>query len=74
MMVKSVWGHFYLNEFENTEPYERWRSMYLQGINKVSRAVIHIDDNKAKNKYKLLVEGDNLLHVMATRGNHSTTR
>uniref|UniRef100_A0A3Q1AIV8 DNA-directed RNA polymerase subunit n=1 Tax=Amphiprion ocellaris TaxID=80972 RepID=A0A3Q1AIV8_AMPOC len=35
---------------------------------KVARAVIHIDEQSGKNKYKLLVEGDNLRAVMATHG------
>ncbi|ETE69582.1 DNA-directed RNA polymerase III subunit RPC1, partial [Ophiophagus hannah] len=35
---------------------------------KVSRAVIHIDEQSGKEKYKLLVEGDNLRAVMATHG------
>lgn len=40
----------------------------VQGIPEVSRAVIHIDEQSGKNKYKLLVEGDNLRAVMATHG------
>ncbi|XP_071250702.1 DNA-directed RNA polymerase III subunit RPC1 isoform X1 [Salvelinus alpinus] len=40
----------------------------VQGIPEVSRAVIHIDEQTGKNKYKLLVEGDNLRSVMATHG------
>lgn len=38
-----------------------------QGIQNVTRAVIHIDEKKGET-YKLLVEGDNLLAVMATPG------
>lgn len=38
-----------------------------QGIQNVTRAVIHIDEKKSET-YKLLVEGDNLLAVMATPG------
>lgn len=34
----------------------------------MSRAVIHVDDKSGSPKYKLLVEGNNLLNVMATRG------
>lgn len=40
----------------------------VQGIPEVSRAVIHIDEQSGRNKYKLLVEGDNLRAVMATHG------
>ncbi|XP_029638657.1 DNA-directed RNA polymerase III subunit RPC1 isoform X1 [Octopus sinensis] len=39
----------------------------IKGIPSVTRAVIHQDEKKA-NHYKLLVEGDNLRAVMATRG------
>ena len=41
--------------------------MCVQGISTVSRAVIHIDEKQA-NKFKLLVEGNNLRQVIATRG------
>lgn len=40
----------------------------VQGIPEVARAVIHIDEQSGKNKYKLLVEGDNMRAVMATHG------
>ncbi|XP_077482360.1 DNA-directed RNA polymerase III subunit RPC1 isoform X1 [Stigmatopora argus] len=40
----------------------------VQGIPQVARAVIHIDEQSGKNKYKLLVEGDNMRAVMATHG------
>uniref|UniRef100_A0A3P8RTB4 DNA-directed RNA polymerase subunit n=1 Tax=Amphiprion percula TaxID=161767 RepID=A0A3P8RTB4_AMPPE len=40
----------------------------VQGIPEVARAVIHIEEQSGKNKYKLLVEGDNLRAVMATHG------
>lgn len=40
---------------------------FYQGIQNVTRAVIHIDEKKGET-YKLLVEGDNLLAVMATPG------
>ena len=40
----------------------------LQGIDSVSRAIIHIDERKGGEKYKLLVEGMNLQRVIATRG------
>jgi len=47
-------------------------SVLIKGYPTVSRAIIHIDeDSKGKNKdekYKLLVEGDDLRAVMATRG------
>lgn len=42
--------------------------MVVQGIPEVSRAVIHIDEQSGREKYKLLVEGDNLRAVMATHG------
>ena len=40
----------------------------FQGLPGVNRAVIHEDNSAGKTKYKLLVEGDNLKDVMATRG------
>lgn len=45
-----------------------WVQVVVQGIPEVSRAVIHIDEQSGKEKYKLLVEGDNLRAVMATHG------
>jgi len=39
----------------------------IKGISSVTRAVIHADE-KTGNTYKLLVEGDNLQAVLATRG------
>lgn len=48
----------------------------LQGVPGVSRAVIHLDEKSGGNKYKLLVEGNNLLQVMATpgvKGTHTTS-
>ncbi|KAG7251370.1 hypothetical protein CRUP_016604, partial [Coryphaenoides rupestris] len=39
---------------------EELPKVVVQGIPEVSRAVIHIDEQSGKNKYKLLVEGDNL--------------
>lgn len=42
-------------------------SVMIKGIQNVTRAVIHIDEKKGET-YKLLVEGDNLLAVMATPG------
>ncbi|MED6293712.1 DNA-directed RNA polymerase III subunit RPC1 [Characodon lateralis] len=47
---------------------EELPKVVVQGIPEVARAVIHIDEQKGKNKYKLLVEGDNLRAVMATHG------
>lgn len=44
-----------------------WK-VVVQGIPEVARAVIHIDEQSSKSKYKLLVEGDNLRAVMATHG------
>lgn len=43
-------------------------NVVVKGINSVSRAIIHKDENKEGEKYKLLVEGLNLQAVMATRG------
>ncbi|KAL7856483.1 hypothetical protein SRHO_G00153820 [Serrasalmus rhombeus] len=40
----------------------------VQGIPEVARAVIHIDEQSGRQKFKLLVEGDNLRAVMATHG------
>ena len=52
-----------------------WNQVYgishVQGYPTVSRAIIHVDEEKqkiGKERYKLLVEGDNLRAVMATRG------
>lgn len=42
--------------------------LILQGISSVTRAIIHMDEGKGGEKYKLLVEGMNLQAVMATRG------
>ncbi|XP_064369892.1 DNA-directed RNA polymerase III subunit RPC1 isoform X2 [Dromaius novaehollandiae] len=47
---------------------EELPKVVVQGIPEVSRAVIHIDEQSGKEKYKLLVEGDNLRAVMATHG------
>ena len=41
---------------------------YMQGISSVSRAIIHVDEGKGGERYKLLVEGMNLQGVMATMG------
>lgn len=40
----------------------------IKGVPSVNRAVIHEDDSGGKTRYKLLVEGDNLRDVIATRG------
>ncbi|XP_074647199.1 DNA-directed RNA polymerase III subunit RPC1-like [Tubulanus polymorphus] len=42
-------------------------NVMIKGIPHVTRAVIHIDEKKGT-RYKLLVEGNNLREVMATRG------
>uniref|UniRef100_A0A3P8RU80 DNA-directed RNA polymerase subunit n=1 Tax=Amphiprion percula TaxID=161767 RepID=A0A3P8RU80_AMPPE len=47
---------------------EELPKVVVQGIPEVARAVIHIEEQSGKNKYKLLVEGDNLRAVMATHG------
>ncbi|CAG04806.1 unnamed protein product, partial [Tetraodon nigroviridis] len=47
---------------------EELPKVVVQGIPEVSRAVIHIDEQSGRNKYKLLVEGDNMRAVMATHG------
>ncbi|CAH2321712.1 DNA-directed RNA polymerase III subunit RPC1 isoform X1 [Pelobates cultripes] len=55
---------------------EELPKVVVQGIPEVSRAVIHIDEQSGKEKYKLLVEGDNLRSVMAThgvKGSHTTS-
>jgi DNA-directed RNA polymerase III subunit RPC1 len=39
----------------------------------VNRAVIHNDDSGGQTRYKLFVEGDNLLEVMATPGVKGTS-
>nr|XP_018912364.1 PREDICTED: DNA-directed RNA polymerase III subunit RPC1 [Bemisia tabaci] len=43
-------------------------NVVISGLPGVNRAVIHEDNSAGKTKYKLLVEGDNLKDVMATRG------
>ncbi|KPI92105.1 DNA-directed RNA polymerase III subunit RPC1 [Papilio xuthus] len=43
-------------------------SVVVQGLPKVSRAVIACDDTKSTNRYKLCVEGDGLRDVIATYG------
>ncbi|XP_077989635.1 DNA-directed RNA polymerase III subunit RPC1-like [Glandiceps talaboti] len=43
-------------------------TVVIQGVPTVTRAVIHVDEQSGKEKYKLLVEGDNLRAVIATRG------
>ncbi|KAM9325606.1 DNA-directed RNA polymerase III subunit RPC1 [Gastrophryne carolinensis] len=55
---------------------EELPKVVVQGIPEVARAVIHIDEQSGKEKYKLLVEGDNLRGVMAThgvKGSHTTS-
>ena len=46
--------------------------MCLQGIESVTRAIIHVDESKVGERYKLLVEGMNLQRVMATMGVRGT--
>ena len=45
----------------------------LQGFSNVNRAIVHADEARRSGKetYKLLVEGDDLRAVMATRGKQS---
>uniref|UniRef100_A0A8C2A7T3 DNA-directed RNA polymerase n=1 Tax=Cyprinus carpio TaxID=7962 RepID=A0A8C2A7T3_CYPCA len=43
-------------------------SVAVQGIREVARAVLHIDEQSGKQKFKLLVEGDSHRAVMATHG------
>lgn len=46
-------------------------TFFLQGMKGVSRAIIHIDEEHSKSgndRYKLLVEGNDLRGVMATVG------
>ncbi|XP_072037718.1 LOW QUALITY PROTEIN: DNA-directed RNA polymerase III subunit RPC1-like [Amphiura filiformis] len=47
---------------------EHLPEVVIKGIPSVSRAVITLDDKAGQKKYKLLVEGDNLQAVIATRG------
>jgi DNA-directed RNA polymerase III subunit RPC1 len=46
---------------------EELPKVVIKGINAVSRAVINADEKTGKS-FNLLVEGDNLRHVLATRG------
>ncbi len=42
-----------------------FRTLMLQGLPTVSRAVIHLEESKtAGEKYKLFVEGDNLRYAL----------
>lgn len=43
-------------------------NVVIKGVPSVNRAVIHEEDAGGVKRYKLLVEGDNLRDVMATRG------
>jgi len=55
---------------------EQLPNIVIKGLPTISRAVIHIDEGKAKGEktsYKLLVEGDNMREVMATYGVKNTT-
>uniref|UniRef100_A0A069DY71 DNA-directed RNA polymerase subunit n=1 Tax=Panstrongylus megistus TaxID=65343 RepID=A0A069DY71_9HEMI len=47
---------------------ENLPQVVIKGVPMVNRAVIHEEDVGGVNRYKLLVEGDNLRDVMATRG------
>ncbi|OAF71957.1 hypothetical protein A3Q56_00278, partial [Intoshia linei] len=40
----------------------------VKGYSSVNRAIISVDDTEGKNRYKLLVEGTNILAVMTTVG------
>ena len=45
--------------------------LWLKGYRNVNRAIIHVDEDASKSgeeKYKLLVEGDDLLAVNSTLG------
>ena len=51
--------------------YKHTHFLVFQGIKGVTRAIIHVDDEKSKGgqeHYKLLVEGNDLRGVMATVG------
>ena len=63
-MIRVSWFVGTCNEHFS---FASWK-VVVQGIPEVARAVIHIDEQTGKNKYKLLVEGDNLRAVMATHG------
>ncbi|CAH1406139.1 unnamed protein product [Nezara viridula] len=47
---------------------ENLLNVVIKGVPNVNRAVIHEEDDAGVKRYKLLVEGDNLRDVMATRG------
>jgi len=47
---------------------EKLPKVVIKGLSTVSRAVIHLEDGGERNKYSLLVEGDNLREVIATHG------
>ncbi|GAB6022152.1 DNA-directed RNA polymerase III subunit RPC1 [Chamberlinius hualienensis] len=40
----------------------------IKGLPSINRAVVHVDEDGAVTRYKLLVEGDNLREVIATYG------
>ena len=51
--------------------YKHTHFLVFQGIKGVTRAIIHVDDERSKGgqeHYKLLVEGNDLRGVMATVG------
>ncbi|XP_064623865.1 DNA-directed RNA polymerase III subunit RPC1-like [Lineus longissimus] len=61
--------YYVMQQLKETLP-----KVVIKGIQQVTRAVIHIDEKKGGNTYKLLVEGDNLRYVLATPGvNYSQT-
>ncbi len=47
-------------------------SVIIKGLPTVSRAIMHVDETKSGQTYKLFVEGDNLREVMATGGVEGT--
>ena len=57
-----------LSVFDASTMADRRALWVLQGISSVMRAVIHVDEKATNTAYKLLVEGNNLRMVLATRG------
>lgn len=62
--------HFVMQSLKKTLP-----NVVIKGIKDVNRAIIHVDEEKSKpgqERYKLLVEGNDLRGVMATVGVRGT--
>lgn len=68
VIIKVLPLDLYIKYIPNIYNAIHYLSFTLKGINAISRAVIHEEDEGGEIRYKLLVEGDNLREVMATPG------